>query len=73
MVGRAESCQLPHSPAAGWASILPGLGEGRGLPSGAWRLWEPPSMISAERKGVDSMERPDLVEDSLSPATKSVA
>lgn len=41
MVGRGKSCWLPLSPAAGWASILPGLGEGRSLPSGSCRLWEP--------------------------------
>lgn len=62
--GRAATCLI--SPAAGWASILPGLGEGR-------RLWESPSMVSAERKGVGSVEWPDSVGNPLFPASKSVA
>lgn len=42
VVIRGESCWLPHSPAAGWASILPSLGEGSRLRSRTLRLWEAP-------------------------------
>ena len=61
--GRAASCLI--SPAAGWASILPGLGEGR-------RFWESPSMVSAERKGVGSAEWPDPMDNPLFPSSKLV-
>lgn len=66
VVIRGESCWLPHSPAAGWASILPRLGEGRRLRSGPLRLQEPPGMVSVERKGVGSVGCPDQWEPPLS-------
>lgn len=40
MVGRGERCWLPHAPAAGWISILPGLDDGRRLPCGPLGLGE---------------------------------
>lgn len=64
--------------AAGWASILPGLGEGRRQPYGLWRLWEPPptpttAWLVLKGKAWGSVEWPDSVEKPLFPASKSVA